>query len=185
MTLSGIASHYALALAEAVLAEGSGADPSRALADLELFGQAMEESRDLKLVMTSPGVSPKRKRAVIDRLAKAMDLSRLVRNTLFVLVDHHRLELIGELRHQFALALDEKLGLQRARISAAAPLTGEEEAAIASQLERLTDRRVRMQVEVDPDLIGGALARVGSTVYDGSVRGRLQGLRERLSAETG
>ena len=80
--------------------------------------------------------------------------------------------------------MDERLGFARAEVSAARDLAESQRAALTSVLERLTGRRIRMRFTVDESLIGGVVARIGSTVYDGSVRGQLASLGRRLGAET-
>jgi len=81
------------------------------------------------------------------------------------------------------ITLDERLGFAHADVASATELTETQRLALSAQLERLTGKRIRMRYSVDPALIGGAVARIGSTVYDGSVRGQLHSLEHRLTAE--
>jgi F-type H+-transporting ATPase subunit delta len=85
--------------------------------------------------------------------------------------------------HSFEIIVDERLGFARAEVSSARELTEPQRTAIGSQLERMTGKRIRMQYAVDPSLIGGVVARIGSTVYDGSVRGQLDTLGRKLATE--
>ena len=124
-----------------------------------------------------------RKRAVVARIADILKLSLIARNFLFVLIDHRRISLLGEILHSFELIVDERLGFARAEVSSPRELTESQRGAINAQLERLTGKRIRTRFAVDPALIGGVMARIGSTVYDGSVRGQLQTLGRRLSTE--
>ena len=124
-----------------------------------------------------------RKRAVVGRIADMLKLSPIARNFLFVLIDHRRIALLGAILHSFELIVDERLGFARAEVSSPRELTEAQRGAINAQLERLTGKRIRMRFAVDPALIGGVVARIGSTVYDGSVRGQLQTLGRRLSTE--
>ena len=112
-----------------------------------------------------------------------LKLAPIARNFLFVLIDHRRIALLDAILHSFELIVDERLGFARAEVSAPRELTDTQRGAINAQLERLTGKRIRMRVAVDPELIGGVVARIGSTVYDGSVRGQLQTLGRRLSTE--
>jgi len=98
-------------------------------------------------------------------------------------VDHRRIGSLRPIIQQFEEAVEAHLGFSRAEVTAAEPLSESQRAALNAQLERLTGKKIRMHVEVNPALIGGALARIGSTVYDGSVRGRLASLERRLTAE--
>jgi F-type H+-transporting ATPase subunit delta len=124
-----------------------------------------------------------RKRAVVERLAGLLKLSPIIRNFLFVLIDHRRIGSLSEVLHSFELIMDERLGFARAEVSSARELTEAQRAALNAQLTQLTGKKVRMRFAVDESLIGGAVARIGSTVYDGSVRGQLQTLERRLSTE--
>ena len=182
MTVTGIASRYAQALVGALTAPQAGVDPHQALTGLADFVETLSGSRDLELVLLSPSVAPARKRAVLERIAGAMQMDRLVRNFLYVLVDHRRIELVREIVSEALVILDAQLGFLRADVASAAPLSSDQQKQIAAGLETVTGKRIRMAMTIDPDLIGGVFARVGSTIYDGSVRGRLQSLGERLGA---
>ncbi len=183
MTHTGISSRYAKALVDALSSSPAVADPHVSLRALQEFVDLMGQSRDLELVMYSPSVLPRRKRAVIEKIAGRMQFDRMIQNFLFVLIDHRRLPLLREISDMSFVILDERLGFLRARISAAAPLSQDEENQIAEKLGRITGKRIRVEFNVEPELIGGVVARVGSTVYDGSVLGRLRSIGERLNAE--
>jgi F-type H+-transporting ATPase subunit delta len=182
MTLSAVATRYAKALAD-VTTSAAGLKPDAALSQLRAFETTLNESRELQNALTTPAVPASRKRAVVGRLAEILKLSTIARNFLFVLIDHRRIALLGEILHSFELIVDERLGFARAEVSSPRELTESQRGAISSQLERLTGKRIRMRFAVDPALIGGVVARIGSTVYDGSVRGQLQTLGRRLSTE--
>jgi F-type H+-transporting ATPase subunit delta len=182
MTLSAVATRYAKALADVTTA-AAGLKPDVALSQLRAFETTLNESRELQNALATPAVPASRKRAVVGRLAEILKLSTIARNFLFVLIDHRRIALLGEILHSFELIVDERLGFARAEVSSPRELTEPQRGAISAQLERLTGKRIRMRFAVDPALIGGVVARIGSTVYDGSVRGQLQTLGRRLSTE--
>ncbi len=182
MTDTGVASRYAQALVDALTSPHAGVDARQALGSLAEFVETMDRARDLDLILSSPSINPKRKRAVIEKVSDRMELPRFVRNFLFVLSDHRRLPLVREVSDIAFSVLDERLGFLRADLTSAAPLSDEEQRQIAEKLQGMTGKQIRIEVKVDPDLIGGIVARVGSTVYDGSVRGRLDALDERLSS---
>ena len=123
------------------------------------------------------------KKAVVGRIAGILNLSRITRNFLFVLVDHRRVASLPEIIHTFELLVDERLGFARAEVSSPAEMSEEQRAALNAQLDRITGKRIRMRFAIDEALIGGVVARIGSTVYDGSVRGQLETLERRLGAE--
>jgi F-type H+-transporting ATPase subunit delta len=182
MTLSAVATRYAKALADVTTA-AAGLRPEEALSQLRAFEGALAASHELQNALTTPAVPASRKRAVVARIAGILKLSLIARNFLFVLIDHRRIALLGEILHSFELIVDERLGFARAEVSSPRELTESQRGAINTQLEHLTGKRIRMRFAVDPELIGGVVARIGSTVYDGSVRGQLQTLGRRLSTE--
>ena len=183
MTHSALASRYANALVDVVTAPKSGVDPKHVLTELRAFEEVYGGSAELRNALTSPSVPPVRKRAVIGGIGGKLGMSRIARNFLFVLADHRRVALLPEVLEAFDLLLDERLGFVRADISSARELDETQRAAVSHKLEQLTGKQVRMRFAVDGDLLGGLVARIGSTVYDGSVRGQLQALGKRLAAE--
>jgi F-type H+-transporting ATPase subunit delta len=180
---SAIASRYARALVDLAMAPASGIDPRAVTAELEAFENAVAASPDLRQVLQSPAVSPARKRALVTRLAGPLGVSRIVRNFLCVVVDRRRTRLLPEMRQAFQAIVDERFGIARADVASAREMSAEQRAALSSQLAALTGRRVECRFEVDGGLIGGAVARIGSTIYDGSVRGQLAALRRELVSE--
>jgi F-type H+-transporting ATPase subunit delta len=184
MTLSAVATRYASALADVVTAGGSSLRPEDAVAQLRAFEAALRLSPELHNALVTPAVPGSRKKAVVGRIADILQLSRIARNFLFVLVDHRRISSLTEIIHSFELVVDERLGFARAEVTAASELSEAQRTALSRQLERLTGKRIRARYAVDGALIGGVVARIGSTVYNGSVRGQLDSLERRLGAES-
>jgi len=184
MRLSAVASRYAHALADVVTVPSSALPPQQALVELRAFETALQSSPDLREALATPAVPGNRKKAVIGRIAEILAISRVTRNFLFVLVDHRRMPWIPAIIAQFEEVVDTRLGFARVDVVSAAHLDEEQRGVLARQLERLTGKRIRARFEVDPALIGGAVARIGSAVYDGSVRGQLRLLERRLGAES-
>ena len=184
MTRSAIATRYANALADVVTASGSPLRPPDAVSELRVFESALASSAELRNALITPAVPGRQKRAVVGRIADALELSRIARNFLYVLIGHRRIAALPEIIHRFELILDERLGFARAEVASAGELAEPQRAALNAALERLTARRLRMRFAVDERLIGGVVARIGSTVYDGSVRGWLESLGRHLSAES-
>jgi F-type H+-transporting ATPase subunit delta len=175
------ASRYARALADLALDPARKVDPESVAVELGLLVETLAASPELRSVLVSPAVAPARKRAVIARLAEPAGVSKLVRNFLCVVIDHRRTALLPEIRQAFRALLDERMGMLEAGITAARVLDAEERDRVTERLGRMTGKRVRCGFEVDEGLIGGMLARIGSTIYDGSVRGQLSVLRRRLT----
>jgi F-type H+-transporting ATPase subunit delta len=178
--LSALAIRYAKALADVVA--DSKLDAARVTNELRSVDSIIEGSAPLKVALASPAVSPARKRAVLSRLIEPMGVTDKVRNFLFVISDHRRMTELKSITEAFEKLIDERLGFARAEISSAHELSEAQRAALAAELTRLTGKEARLHFSTDPSLIGGVVARVGSTVYDGSIRGQLDRLRIKLAA---
>lgn len=184
MTVSAIVARYADALADVVMARGSALSGPEALTQLQGFTSVFRSSADLRNALTSPAVPLSRKKAVVMRIGEDLGLSRITLNFLYVLIDHRRIAAVADITETFEQKLDERLGFARAEVTAARELSDPQRTALNAELERVAGKRIRMRVQVDDALIGGVVARIGSTVYDGSVRGRLQSMERRLTAES-
>jgi F-type H+-transporting ATPase subunit delta len=184
MTLTSVAKRYAEALADVVTAPGSAIRPEEAVKELRSFDEALALSHELRAALATPAAPVARKRAVVGRIADILKLSGAIRNFLYVLVDHRRTSLLPEIADGFELTLDERMGFARAEVTAARELTEAQRASLNKELEKLTGKRIRMRTAVDESLIGGLVAKIGSTVYDGSVRGQLETLERRMGAES-
>jgi F-type H+-transporting ATPase subunit delta len=180
---SAVANRYARALADLVLAPGSPIKPEDAVAQLHAVEQMITESWELKNAMLTPAIQTSRKRAVMGRLLQEIHAAPMIRNFVFVVIDHRRIGIIADIREAFELQLDERLGFVRAEVASAASLDPPQQASIEAELARLTGKRMRLQFAVDSELLGGVTARIGSTVYDGSVRGQLQRMRRELAGQ--
>ncbi len=182
---SAVANRYAQALVDVVMAPGSPLKPEDAVAQLRAVDAIVQESPELRNALLTPAIQNSRKRAVMAKLLEKTGGSALIRNFIYVLIDHRRIAIIGEIREAFELHLDERLGFARAEVTSAAPLGQGVGGNLESELSRLTGKRMRLRFDVDPALLGGVVARIGSTVYDGSVRGELRQLAKKLAGQSG
>lgn len=173
---------YAEALADILFTHGAQVTAEQAFQQLSTVESLWRDYSNLRHVMITPAVPPARKRAVIADLAKPLGLSPLIRNFVFVLIDHHRIAQIAEIREALGEILDERMGLVRAEVTSALPLSEAQSAQLEKELTRITGRQVWAQFKTDPALIGGIVAKVASRTYDGSVRGQLESMRQRLAA---
>jgi F-type H+-transporting ATPase subunit delta len=180
---SVVASRYAKALVDVVLKAGSELQPLDAIDQIRSFEELYASSSDLKNILLSPAVPGIRKRAVIARFAKDLRISRQICNFLYVVVDHRRIAELTELREAFEALLDERVGIVRVMVSSAQDMKDGQREALSARLASLTGKQVRASFAVDESLLGGAVARIGSTIYDGSVKGQLEVLRHRLESE--
>jgi F-type H+-transporting ATPase subunit delta len=177
---SAVGMRYAKALIEVVMAPGSAVDPQKTLEELRAINAMIGESEPLHHALLSPAVSLGRKRAVLGRLLQPFGASKVIRNFIFVVIDHRRIEQLGSIAEAFSALLDERLGFARAEVSSASGLTDAQKQSLETELSRLSGKKAKLTFTVDPRLIGGVTARLGSRMYDGSVRGQLERLRVKL-----
>lgn len=180
MISSAVVNRYANALADVVLLPGSDVQPVEAIAQLRAFQATVQESPALRSVLASPAIPVARKRAVLKDIAQRLGLSRVVRNFILVLSDHRRSAALDQILDTLDIFFDERLGFVRAEIKSAVDLNPAQREELSGQLSKLAGAPVRMRFAVEPELIGGVTAKIGSRVYDGSVRGQLAGMRKRL-----
>jgi len=175
-----IAVRYAQSLADVVLEPGSSLAPQEASGQLRAVEEVFEASPELRSVMLNPAVAPSDKRAAVTRLVEPLGIHEFVRNFIYVLIDRRRIGPIKEIRQAFEDIMDEHRGVVRADVTSAGELSEEQRGKLTSALAGLTGKQVRGEYAVNDELLGGAVAQVGSTVYDGSISGQLETLRKRL-----
>ena len=176
--LSVVARRYAKALADVL----AGSDPAQVLAQLRGIEEIIRSSQELRSALATPAVPPSRKRAVMARLIEPLRVSAQVRNFLYVVIDHRRIHELASIIEAFEALADERLGWVRADVTSAHELTEVQRAALGAQLSRLAGKQAKLRFTTDPAVMAGVVARVGSTVYDGSVRGQLERLRVKLGS---
>jgi len=181
---SAVANRYARALVDIVTVPGSPIRPEDAVAQVRAVAALLASSAELRTALLTPAIPNSRKRAVIGRLIEQMSVSEIVRNFVYVIINHRRIGIMGEISQGFELLMDERLGFVRAEVKSASALDARRSASLEAELSRLTGKRMRLHFLVEPALLGGAVARIGSTVYDGSIRGQLQQLRRQLTEQT-
>lgn len=180
--LSVVSARYARALVDVVTESASKTDPQQVLSQLRAVQHLIQESPILQNALASPAVAPSRKRAVMRRLLDPMGVLEKVRNFVYVVIDHRRAHEFASIVDAFETLLDERLGFVAAEVRSATSLTPAQTAQLEAQVSRLAGKKAKLKFLSDPTLIGGVVARVGSTVYDGSVRGQLERLRTKLGA---
>lgn len=180
---SAVANRYARALVDLVLAPGSSLKPEEAVEQLRAVEQIVAESWELRNALLTPAIQTSRKRAVMGKLLEKIQASHLIRNFTFVVIDHRRIAMIAEIREAFELLVDERLGFVRAEVTSPALLDDRRRGNLETELSRMTGKRMRLRFAVDAELLGGAVARIGSRVYDGSLRGQLVRMRRELTGQ--
>ena len=176
--MASSAPRYARAFAE--VAESARLDPNAAEQQMRDFSDALSTSRELREYLENPSVEAARKLGVIDALAPRIGMYAQVRNFIAVIVDHHRLGELDEIVTEFRRIIDERSGVAEARITSARPLDGGTRAELEQQISKLTGGPIRASYAEDPNLLGGAVVEIGSTIYDGSLRAQLDQLKNRL-----
>ncbi len=172
-----VADRYADALADVALAQNAASQVRRELAD---FLALMRESPELRVLLENPAVPRASKRGVIEALAARLGASPVMRNFLLVVLDRRRIALLGEIEAAFAEKLDQRQGITRADVTTARALDDAERQRLCGVLEQITGKHVEPEYRLDAGLIAGAVVRIGSTIYDGSVRAQLERLRAQL-----
>jgi F-type H+-transporting ATPase subunit delta len=178
--VASVASTYARAFADVVLSAHLDAD--RSIAELRAIAGLLAESAELRRVWENPAIPAEQKRRVLDVVAERDGLSRQTRNLVAVLIDHRRVHFLESIIAQLEKELDARLGFAEAQITSARELGDAEKREFEAQVGKLTGKKVRARYGQDASLLGGAVVRLGSTIYDGSVKGQLERLKEAISS---
>ncbi len=173
-----IANRYAKALIE--LAEEKKI-VDRTTADLAAFADAVEATPTLRKLFTSPIFTPDNKKAVIADLAAKLNMHAVTKRFVEHLAETGRIRYIREVREAYQELLATRLNRAAVRLTTAAAIAPADLAGIKQKLESLTGKQVDIDTRIDPALIGGAKAQVGSVVFDGSIRNQLSKMRDRLT----
>jgi F-type H+-transporting ATPase subunit delta len=177
MSSRASAARYARALLDVVSKDGN---PEQIDHEVSAFAALVGRTPQLRKSFASPAIPTKAKRRIVQEIISRMQLSKPVSNLLLMLADGERLALVTELAPAYSEALRGHRNVIQAEVTTAAPLPDEQRTRFEQRLSQATGSTVTLTTRVDPALIGGAVARVGSVVYDGSVATRLQKMRERL-----
>jgi len=177
--MSVAASRYAKALLDVLYPAKSEVGREQLLR----FSSILSQQSEARLLLENPTVPVERRKELVGKLAEVLALESPIRNFLNLLVERNRLEILEEIVTTYQGLLDDKLGVVRARVTSALELDASQQNEVVSRLQALTGKQVRMEVHIDPSLIGGLVAQVGSTIYDGSIRQRLQAFRNNLTQD--
>lgn len=177
--MASVTNTYARALADVVFDRKLNTDEiSR---EMQSLTELVAGSKELREVWETPSITAEQKRAVLDAIVSREGLSSEVRNFVAVLIDHQRINFLGEIAKQLEQEIGQRLGFVEAEITTARDLDGEERGALEAEVARLTGKKVRARYSREEALLGGAIVRIGSTIYDGSVNGQLNKIRETIA----
>jgi F-type H+-transporting ATPase subunit delta len=177
--MSVLSLRYAHAFASVTAA--SHLDTAAAQQQLADFSGTLAGSHDLREVLMNPSIANDQKLKVLDAIAKRIGMFPQVRNFVAVIMEHQRLPELDEILAEYHLVVDEQSNLAEAEITSAHPLNDQDRAELEAQVAKLVGGRVRATYHQDATLLGGAVVRIGSTVYDGSIRAQLQQLKQKLA----
>lgn len=177
--MASVSNTYARALADVVF--DKRLDPAATLGEVQSLAQLLAGSKELREVWEAPSIPGDQKRGLLDAIIAREGFSQTTRNFIAVLIDHRRIPFLGAIVQEFEEELNRRMGFAEASITSARQLGESERRALESQLEGLTGKKVRANYSLDPAILGGAIVQVGSTIYDGSVKGQLERIRQQLS----
>jgi len=171
---------YATAFLEVVTA--AKLDTAAIDRQLNDFLATWDGSSELRTFFVNPAIPAVQKVAILDKLNAKMGLQKQLRNLIAVLIDNDRIAHVAEVAASYRQLLQEQLGIKPAEISTARELGDKERAELIAEITRLAGAKIEASFILDKSIIGGAVVRIGSTVYDGSVRGRLERLKDALAS---
>jgi F-type H+-transporting ATPase subunit delta len=177
---AAFASRYARAFADVVAS--ARLDAAALYRQFQDFLGTWDGSRELRELFINPAVPAVQKVAILDKLNAKMGLQRELRNLLAVLINNDRIREVHEVATAWRAEMQERQGIRQAEIVTARELNERERAELVAGVGKLAGSRIEPTFKLDPAIIGGTVVRVGSTVWDGSVRGRLERLKEALIA---
>ncbi len=177
MSVETIARRYASALADVVVSSG---ETAAVRSELKKWDELITSNVDLSTAFSNPSITHLKKEGVLEGLIGKTKPTKTTANFLRVLLQNNRLTDLPAINEKFESVIEERSGLVKAHVTSAHELSEGQKNELRTNVEKLTGRSVTLDFEIDPDLIGGVVTRVGSTVYDGSVRTQLENLKEEL-----
>ena len=178
--MAAVVTRYARAFAEVVV--DRRLDPNTAIQELGTMAELVKSSPELRNVLQNPAVQHRQKLKLLDAIIARIGGSKMLRNFIAVLIDHHRIGQMDDVAEQFKHELNQRLGIAETQVSSARELSPEERQSLEKQMETITGKVVRATYSRDASLLGGVVVRIGSTIYDGSVRGQLERIKEQIAA---
>jgi F-type H+-transporting ATPase subunit delta len=153
--------------------------------DLRSLAKAMHDSAELVTALINPAIRRADRRRVLDELLKRIGASPHTRNLVYLLLDGERLSSLEAISREVDAMIEARSGRISAEVTSARPLDATQLSQIINALEKLSGKKVAVTRREDPELLGGVVARLGDTIYDGSLRTQLRTLRDELSSPGG
>ena len=177
MSVIAIARRYAEALADVATARNQVDEIDN---EVRVFAEMMKSSRELRDTFASPIISQSDKLKVLEALIARATPGQVTASLLRTMLTNYRLQHLPEVYEKFRHEMNERKGMIIAEVTTAADVGAAEQAKLGRTIEQMTGRKVEFKFKSDPSLIGGVVARIGSVVYDGSVRTQLEEIKQRL-----
>ena len=177
--MSAIASRYSRALADVVL--DRKLDTNATAQGLDAIADTFKGSAELRTLFENPAVPGDQKLRLLDALTARMGTAKEVRNFVAILIEKRRANLLSEIAEQFKVEINDRLGFADAEVTSARELSAEERSAIEQKVSQASGKKIRARYRQDASLLGGVRVKVGSTIYDGSVRGELERMKAALA----
>ena len=178
MSVQTVARRYATALADVVTQRGEAREVQQ---ELHTWAEILRSNPNLREIFANPTVALEKKRAVLNRLLEISKPRPTTANFLKVLLRNQRLTELTEINSKLAQVLDDRAGVVAATVTTARPVPADAQSRLQTKLLDLTGKKVRIDYVTDSGMIGGLITRIGSTVYDGSVRTKLQQIKEKMA----
>ena len=176
--MAAVTARYARALADVVFEQKL--DAEKVVGEVRVIEAALTESPALRHTWDNPAVQMPIKVKVLDAIVAVTGAGRITRNFIALLIERRRIRQLKEIRTQFEAEVNERLGIAEAGVISVRTLGEDEKRALESQVAKITGKKIRASYATDKNVLGGTVVKVGSTVYDGSVRGQLQRLKQQL-----
>lgn len=170
---------YARAFTDVVM--DNQLDAAKTLAEAQQIAALARDNKNLREILETPTIPGEQKRALLDAIVKRAGISRPVRNFVAVLMDKGRVKLLSEIVARFAEDLNQRLGVAEADITTVRDLSAKERNELERDLAQATGKKIKAHYSEDRAILGGVIARVGSTVFDGSVKGQLERMKQLLA----
>ena len=177
MSVETVARRYATALADVVVKTG---ETNSVKTELKTWEQMIASNDHLFEAFNNPSITQENKEKVLESLIEKTQPTKTTANFLRTLLRNSRLTEIREINERFDSVLDERSGIVSAQITSARPISGSEKAELETNLNKLTGKKISPNYIVDESIIGGIITRIGSTVYDGSIKTKLEELKLQL-----
>lgn len=179
--MAAVSIRYARAFADVLLQHRL--DATRAMSEVNEVAELLRSNDALRKVWENPAIPPEQKRNLLDAISKRAGWSTETHNFIAVIIDHRRVAMLPDIAQQLQNELNRRLGITEAEVTVARQLSPDEQRDLEQHIARtIGGNSVQARYRTDPAILGGAIVRIGSTIYDGSVKGQLRKIRESLSA---